>query len=180
MISRLSLVPVAAALSACVATGAQPLELEQSVALVVLADEVALGPRRDTIYLLNRLSGTTTQAPDSAVWLERLLPDRFRARVPMTLFYRFWAANRAAAPLGTFDRVAGRPVRWVGELRESTLPAASGVYSLSRIGFSSTADSALVEASFACRGLCGSENLYLYLKGPDGWRRHRSLRSVVH
>jgi hypothetical protein len=174
--------PIAAALSSCVATGVQPLALEQSVALVALADELALGPRRDTIYLLNRLSGTTTQAPDSALWLERLLPTRFMARVPPTLFYRYWAANQASAPLSLsrFDRIAGRPVRWISDLREPTIRSATGAYSLSRIGFSPTADSALVEVSFACRGLCGSENLYLYLKGPTGWHRHRNLRSMVH
>ena len=180
MTPLLYVIPISLALSSCLATGVQPIELEQSVALTALADELALGPQRDTIYLLKRLNGTTTQAPDSAVWLERVLPAQFRARVPSALFYRYWSANRASAPWGRFDRVGERPVQWVTELRESSLPSTSGVYSLSRIGFSPTADSALVEVSFSCRGLCGSAKLYLYHRGPNGWQLHRSLRSLVH
>jgi hypothetical protein len=154
-------------------------ELERSVALAALADELALAPEQDTVYLLKELRGNTAQASDSVAWLEQLLPARFRARVPTALFYRYWAANRTSASLGRFDRIAGRPVRRLTELREPTLPS-SGAYSLSRVGFAATSDSALVEVSVACRGLCGSENLYLYLKGPAGWRRHRNLRSLVH
>lgn len=180
MISRLYVMTIAATLSSCVAPGAEPLALEQSVAIVALADELAVGPRRDTIYLLDRLSGSTTHAPDSVLWLERLLSPRFMARVPPSLFYRYWAANQTSAPLGWFDRIAGRAVRRISDLRESTLPSAAGAYSLSRVGFSVGADSALVEVGFACPGLCGSEKLYLYIKGPSGWQRHRSLRSMVH
>jgi hypothetical protein len=180
MISRFYVLPLATALISCRTTGVQPHALEQSVALAALADELAHGPLPDTVYLLNRLTGTTTQAPDSAAWLEGLLPSRFLARMPAALFYRYWLANRASAPLGRSDQIAERPVRWIGDVRESSLPSGSGVYSLSRVGFSATADSALIEVGFACPGLCGSENLYLYLKGPNGWERHRSLRSMVH
>ena len=150
------------------------------MALKALEDQVAVDRRRDTVLLLERFVAATARAHEFSAWLERSLPERFRAGVPSELFHRYWTANRASASLEAPGRIHNRPVRRVREIRETAIPRAGGIYSVSRVGFSAGQDSALVTVSFACRGLCGSDDLYLYVKQGSGWQRRRTLLSMVH
>ena len=167
-------------LCACVSTGVQPVDPDTVVAVKVLEDALAVAGRRDTVFLLHHFVAATAEAHDSSAWLESVLPERFRARVPPGLFYRYWRANRTSARLRAPGSISGRAVQRIKEVRETTIPPVGGVYSLSRVGFSARQDSALVEARFACRGLCGSDALYLYVKGASGWERRRLLFFTDH
>src|SRR6266542_505401 len=177
MMPRLSLVALLAALCACVSTGVRPADLERAVALKALEDQVAVDRRRDTVLLLERFVAATAESHEFTALLGRLLPERFRAGVPPDLFHRYWEAKRTSASLEAPGRIRNRPVRRVKAVREAAIPAAGGIYSVSRVGFSASQDSALVTVSFACRGLCGSDDLYLYVKGRSGWERRRNLLS---
>lgn len=50
-----------------------------------------------------------------------------------------------------------------------TYPKASGIISLSRVGFDSTLDEAIVSASFVCGGLCGTGQIYILKKRWGRW-----------
>jgi hypothetical protein len=145
-----------------------------------LVDELASRPSRDSVLLFHQLAPDAVNASDFEAWLERLLPERYRGRVSTELFRQYWQANKTARKLGATAEVADHPVRLVPLIRESTLPPTGGVHSVSRIGFSPSGDSALVTVSFACRGLCGWSDLFLYIRTATGWERRRTLLSVVH
>src|ERR1043166_1024553 len=150
MIPRPFLVALLAPLCACVSTGVQPADLERAVALKALEDEVAVDRRRDTVLLRERFVAATAESHEFSAWLERSLPERFRARVPPDLFRRYWEANRTAASFEAPGRIHNRPVRRVKVVRESSIPRTGGIYSVSRVGLSASQDSALVTVSFAC------------------------------
>jgi hypothetical protein len=71
-------------------------------------------------------------------------------------------------------------VRIVADVRESTLPPTGGIYSVSRIGFTAGLDSAIVVVHFACGGLCGSGNYWLYVREANGWKRRVNIISFVN
>jgi len=53
---------------------------------------------------------------------------------------------------------------------ENLFPGAGGLISLSRVGFDSSLDEALVSTSFVCGGLCGSGDLYILRKKRGTWQ----------
>jgi hypothetical protein len=50
-----------------------------------------------------------------------------------------------------------------------TFPGASGIISLSHVGFDSTLHQAIVSTSFVCGGLCGTGQLYILKKKRGKW-----------
>jgi hypothetical protein len=53
---------------------------------------------------------------------------------------------------------------------QQTFPEAAGIISLSRVGFDSRLDEAIVSTSFVCGGLCGSGRLYILRKKQGRWQ----------
>jgi hypothetical protein len=162
---------------ACTATRSLPIpDPELAVVLKALEDEVATAPG-DSVLLFHQLVAQTGQAADFESWLEALVPEQFRPGMPRDLLRRYWQTSRTSRRLGRIGLIAGRPVRLVHHL-----PTAEtrGMFSSSRVGFAPTGDSAVLTLTFACPGLCGSSDLWLYIRGPSGWERRRLLHSLVN
>jgi hypothetical protein len=164
-------------LPACAATRPIPTsDPELTVVLTALEDELATVPR-DSVPLFHQLVGQTVQTSDFEAWLTALFPESFRLRLPIDLLRHYWLANKAPRRLSGIDRIGGHPVRLVSRRALSGTPT---LVSASRVGFSPTGDSAILTLNFACPGLCGSSDLWLYVHNANGWERRRLLLSVVH
>jgi len=164
-------------LPACATTRPAPApDPELTVVLRALEDELATTPR-DTVLLSHQLAAQTRQAPGFESWLAALLPEEFRRRIPTDLLRRYWQANKTPRRLRTIDRIGGRPVRLI---RRRAASDTTGIFSSSRVGLSPTGDSAVLMLGFACPGLCGSSELWLYVRNEGAWERRRLLYSVVY
>ena len=162
---------------ACTATRSLPTpDPELAVVLKGLEDELATTPG-DSVLLFHQLVAHTGQAADFESWFEAMVPEQFRRAMPTHLLRRYWQASRTSRRLGRIGPIAGRPVRLVHHL-----PTAEtrGMFSSSRVGFAPTGDSAVLTLNFACPGLCGSSDLWLYVRGPGGWERRKLLLSLVN
>ena len=158
-----------------------PADVEIEVAFTALADELNEVSKQDTVLLLNRLEPRTLEAPDFDVWVSSRFLSPFRARVPLDLWRRYWSANKSAKRFDSRPQLGDRPMRLLARDGEEDLPRRSGIYSLSRVGLSVGQDSAIVEVHFACRGLCGHGNLWLYVRSETGaWTRNVNLMSYLH
>jgi hypothetical protein len=151
---------------------------EQAVVAQAITDEVALRPQSGTVSVYHELQATTAHETDFDAWLTALLPEQYRARLSPAFFRSYWMANKSARGLPRPLEV-GVSVRQVKRVDEEHLPTTGGIYSVSRVGFTAKGDSALVSVSFACRGLCGSDQLYLYVLLDGRWTQRLLLRSLV-
>jgi len=162
-------------------TSASPSPTRDDEATVIrqaLEDEFASLSQRDTLFVSSRLDARTAHEGDFAQWLDALLPSQFRHGVSRELFLRYWQANKRARTIRMPATLGGV---WIEPLEagpESALPADGGRYSVSRVGLTAAADSALVSVQFACHGLCGQMDLYLYVRRPIGWTRAWHLVAV--
>jgi len=84
--------------------------------------------------------------------------------------YAFAEANRGRAMLGGLDLGAGIEVRLYGI---DPTPFDGGIIELSRVGLSTDADTALVEAFADCGPLCGEGVGALLVRTVVGWRVRR-------
>ena len=159
---------------------AQPREVEQMVAIQALTDELKGRGRTGVVWVYHKLTAETENSATFETWLANLLPAHVRTRVSTDLFRSYWTANRQSRTLTRPSQIGGFPVRLIKRLGEENLPVSGGVYSVSRVGLSGAGDSALVSVSFACRGLCGSQDLYLYVLLAGQWKQQQNLVSVVH
>lgn len=157
----------------------QSAELEQVVAVQALADELKSRPAGGFTLVYRELTAETKGAATFDTWLATLLPQHVRARVSDELFRSYWTVNKKQRALNRFREVDGVPVRFVTQRGEESLPAKGGVFAVSRVGLSAQGDSALVSVSFYCRGLCGSQKLYLYVLRDGRWRQQQTLRWLV-
>ena len=182
MIPRRVVTLLTAGVLACVHPGhVSPSDIEVEIAFRALADELQEIPKQDSVLLLNRLEPRTSEAPDFDAWVGSRFLSPFRSRVPLDLWRRYWSANKSAKRFSPRPQLGDRPVRVLARVGEEDLPDRGGVYSLSRVGLSAGRDSAIVEVHFACRGLCGHGNLWLYVRSETGtWTRHLNLMSYLH
>jgi len=164
-------------LVACVATvAAQDSDPEFALVRRAVEDELAATPR-DSVLLSDHLRAQTDRTGDFQSWLERLIPERFRRGIPVELLRRYWQVNKSPRELRVNHAIAGRPVRLV---RQHVPADTQGVFSASRVAFSPSGDSAIVALTFSCPGLCGSSELWLYVRASSGWERRRLLHSLDH
>lgn len=172
--------PLVLTLALMATRGLPVFDNEIELALRALEDDVSKRSGGDTAFVLDRFVAATEASPAFDLWLNSFLEEKWRRGVPRSLFESYWQANRDSRPLDIPGSLGGRPIKVVTSLRESSLPERSGVYSISRVGFNERGDSALVSVNFACRGLCGSETLWLYVRQGQRWERRRGLHHMVH
>jgi hypothetical protein len=172
---------IALGVGSSIATGnPQSTDQEHPVVAQALADELAAQPVSGAVLVYYKLAAASAASAQFDTWLADLLPDYLRSGVPRDLFHRYWVANQEPLALSRLTKIGQIPIRLVRHMGEGDLPPTGGVYSFSRVGLTANGDSALVSVSFACKGLCGSEDLYLYVLRDGHWKRQRSLRSLVH
>ena len=165
---------------ACVSTQArQSPDPELEVVRQALEDELREAPR-DSVLLFHLLIAPTPPiqpGSDFQTWLDAMIPESFRRAIPLELLQRYWEANATTRTLPPIGAIAGRSMRLVGERAPTDTP---GILAVSRVGLARKSDSAIVSVSVECPGLCGSTDMWLYVRGSDGWERRRRLHSLVH
>ncbi|MDE3110454.1 MAG: hypothetical protein KGL02_11000 [Acidobacteriota bacterium] len=88
------------------------------------------------------------------------LPETFHTDLPRT----FISPDSIA-----FDFIEGPDGTKSPEIFKQVYPGASGIISLSRVGFDSRQDEAMVSTSFVCGGLCGDGHVYVLRKKSGRW-----------
>jgi hypothetical protein len=154
-------------------------DLELEIVRRALEDELR-DATRDSLVLFHQLIAPiepAQRASDFQAWLDAMIPESFRRGIPLDLLQRYWEVNKTTRSLPPVEAIAGRSVRLI---RERAPTDTAGFFAVSRVGLARSSDSAVVSVSFACPGLCGSTDMWLYVRSSAGWERRRRLHSLVY
>ncbi len=154
-----------------------PPRAEQEVLQQVLDDQTS--QVRGDFYLLSELRWSLdTRGNTFENWSATLWPAGWRRTVPDSLLRRFWDANLRPKAVRDVHLSLGPRLRL---LRPGRKPGdAASVLTLSRAAFSSAGDSVLVAARFICPGLCGSDEILLYVRKRGAWSREMFVHVVQY
>jgi hypothetical protein len=156
---------------------------EDAVHLAALEDALT-SPRADgrgPVYVAAGAGGLFESEAAALAWADG--PQRSRRPAPASALRAFALANMQAGRVRLPPAVRRRAVVVV----DSSVHQLNGggrsprwVYVLSRVGFSTAGDTAVVLRQHTCGALCGSTALLLMVRGPAGWTRGDVLESYIH
>jgi len=133
--------------------------------------------RPDSVFLSSELRLGQRERQTFEQWSQHLWCTGWRRPVSERLLRRFWDANqhprRVASlrlPLAPQFRLMSSP--------DAALPPDASTMTVSAVGFTEGHDSALVAVQFRCPGLCGSDEVILYVRQDGAWRRARTVATV--
>jgi hypothetical protein len=172
--NRRSILILSLAFGSTLAPSQEP-DSERAVVQAVLLEED--GSVSDTVLVSRELHRVTGRTQTFAGWSASLWPAGWRRPLGEPFLRRFWDANEHPRELAEMAIHLGPRLRLMDKSRA---PATASVFTLSRVGLNAAEDSALIEIQFTCPGLCGSEDLVLYVRRVGVWRRQAVVRSQVH
>lgn len=150
---------------------------EDAVIAALLVDtEAADG---DTLWLRPQLDAVLSRPAevDEAAWIAHSREKL--ADVPRRLREDYIAAQRNERRLSQLPAVAGRAVHFDSTTQAYLSGAPRWVMRISRVGFSSARDSAVVTMSYTCGPLCGRFGTVLLERKVDRWEIVATLFAAV-
>jgi hypothetical protein len=172
--NRRSILILSLAFGSTLAPSQEP-DSERAVVQAVLLEED--GSVSDTVLVSRELHRVTGRTQTFVGWSANLWPAGWHRPLGEPFLRRFGDANERSRELAEMAIHLGPRLRLMDKSRA---PATASVLTLSRVGLNTAGDSALIEIQFTCPGLCGSEDLVLYVRRVGVWRRQAVVRSQVH
>jgi hypothetical protein len=143
------------------------LAAEDAVIAALLVDTKAASG--DTLWLEPELDAALSRAveADQAAWIAHWREEL--AGVPRGLRENYIAAQRRERRLSQLPAIAGRAIHFDSTTRAYPSGAPRWVMRVSRVGFNSAGDSAIVSTSYTCGPICGRFSTVLLARTVDTW-----------